>query len=246
MKKLLITVTACLSILCCRAQGNEPVSTFANLKSLKVLESITVFHPATGVEIINKACRLLPAGDPYRQTGDTPDGDDILVLRMKLETAGTKTYSVLYTNGPSEDPAFMFGDEEGQIIATLGGTSLYLPGNGSVYTSGHTNTSFNKRSKFRLKNGNFEEVPQAYYYVGLKTKTAKDITLYADREETQAVAVVPAGTEVEVLLAEFRDSDGGYERFLIRSPFGLVGWFGITTYNLGEPPVLPGIYYAGD
>jgi hypothetical protein len=165
---------------------------------------------------------------------------------MKIGESNSQALTVLYSDGPSADPEFIFANSNGEQIESLGGVELYLPGNGYVYTTGHANTSFNKRSKYLFNGTKFIEVKQPFYYVGLKTKTTKAITLYADKSQKEIVGSVPIDTEVEVLLAEYSQNFGGTEYFLVKTPFGLVGWIGFVTYNLTEGTPLKGIYFAGD
>ncbi len=114
-----------------------------------------------------------------------------------------------YTDGPSGDPAFEFyrykSNQDSELLFELAGTEIYVPGNGAIYTAGHTNNMFFQRKKFIFYNNSVTEVPQAYYYVGLKTKTLKSIQLYSDYECKIKLAVVSADSEVEVLVSEFTD-----------------------------------------
>ena len=224
----------------------DQVSTFAHLKELKLSNGYKVFYPEAGTIVFNTLVTQLPSSDPFHSNGEGEDGGNIKILRMKLGPSDAESLTVLYTDGPSADPAFIFANNNGDIIEILGGTELYLPGTGSIYISGHTNTAFNMRRKFNYKDGAFTEVKQAYYYVGLKTVTTREVTLTTQMGGGEAVAVLPANSEVEVLLALFQPSTGDFEYFLLKTPFGLTGWYGIKTYMLGEEPPIKGIYWAGD
>ncbi len=228
------------------AQGDQNVSTFANLQTLTLKNGIIVHYPKTGATVINKYCKDLPKSDPFYISSEDYDDGRIIVLQMKIGEKDPQALTVLYSDGPSDDPEFIFAKSNGEQIETLGGLELYLPGNGYVYTTGHTNTSFNKRSKFSFNGAKFIEIKQPFYYVGLKTQTTKAITLYADKSQKDVVGSVPINTEVEVLLAEYSQNFGGTEYFLVKTPFGLVGWIGFTTYNLIEGTPFKGIYFAGD
>lgn len=234
------------SIITSFAQVEQNVSTFANLQTLTLANGIKVHYPKSGCVLINKYCKDLQKNDPFYTSVDDYDEGRILLLQMKIGVNNSETLAVLYSDGPSDDPNFIFSNNNGKQIESLSGTELYLPGNGYVYTTGHTNTSFNKKSKYYYDGNNFIEIKQPFYYIGLKTTTTKAITLYADKSQKEIVANVPINTEVEVLLAEYTQNFGGIEYFLVKTPFGLVGWIGFNTYNLIEGTPLKGIYFAGD
>ncbi len=173
--------------------------------------------------------------------------DDEMIVIKVLETAiaGSvgERYTVVFDEGPSDDPGFIINrllpDGRQQEAGYLGGFELVIPGNGYVYVSGHTNTMFNTRRKYTLKKGSLREVAQPYYYVGLDTVTTQTISLYSDTGYKTKVAGLPAGYKVEVLINSGED-------YLIKTPFGLTGWLKIPeNVMLHETPV-KGIFFAGD
>jgi hypothetical protein len=244
--RLLFTSTLIIVTLTSWSQNNQTVSTFANLKTMTLEGEIKIHYPEAGTEVFNIKCNQLPKDDPFYGEDDTPDGQNIKALRLKIGPSDAQAVTVLFTEGPSMDPAFIFARADGSWITNLGGLELYISGNGYVYTVGHTNTSFNKKSKYFFNGEEFKEVRQPFYYIGLVTTTTRNITIYADKNEEEAVATIPANTEVEVLLAEYSQKFGGFEYFLVKTPLGLVGWVGFQTYNLSEGTPLKGIYYSGD
>jgi hypothetical protein len=143
---------------------------------------------------------------------------------------------VTYDEGLSADPSFSFlkkKKDKYEFFFSLSGTKLFLPGNGNIYVEGHTNNYFNERRKFRLKNDSIIEVRQPFLYVGLKTKNSKTVKLFGDKEQNNIVATLSPESEIEVLL-----NDG--EFYLIRTSFGLVGWW---KFDYG---IIKEVFYYGD
>lgn len=169
----------------------------------------------------------------------------IRVLKTKIDSKSNYLYEVEYFEGMSVDPGFtLIKSENGQRkeIYTFGGTRMIIPGNGYIYTDGHTNTVFNERKKYRFEDDKVVEVPQPYYYIGLKTKTNKEIKIFSTKKMNNEVAKLTKGTEVEVILNE-----GEY--YLVVTKFGLVGWFKpgfIQPAGLDHKSDITGLYFKGD
>ena len=91
--------------------------------------------------------------------------------------------------------------------------------------------------KWKFDGVEFVEVDQAFYYVGLKTKNTEPITLYSDEKLTKEIAHLPANAEIEVVL--YND-----KKYLIKTSFGLLGWFyfGNSSLRCYE---IPDIWFAG-
>jgi hypothetical protein len=159
--------------------------------------------------------------------------------KTKIVRNSEKYYHIMFDWGPSYDPNFsIYTVENGEavLIGSISATRLYIPGNGNIYAEGRQNQIFNVRQKFKIKNGKIEEVKQAMKYVGLKTTTNELIKLSIEKESSSNIAVLPKGAEVEVLLNE-----GNY--FLIRTSFGLVGWW---KWSYDKNNVIEGLYLSGD
>ena len=88
----------------------------------------------------------------------------------------------------------------------------------------------------------------------MKGKLLKPVKLYSKKNnQGELIATLPAGYEIEVLLAE---ADAGKDEYgeaklpmnyLARTAFGLVGWLQLTdddTYHMF--PVVKGLGYYGD
>ena len=155
------------------------------------------------------------------------DDRGIRVLITNLAKNSPVRYLIVFDPGPSGDPEFIIyeiKDNNEQKLISLPGEELIIPGNGVLYTSGSTDMMFNTRKKFHLHDGIIEEVQQPFYYVGLITQVNKSIILYEDLSYKKAIAQLPEGSSVEVLINKGNN-------YLIKTPFGLVGW---SKINYGE------------
>lgn len=84
-----------------------------------------------------------------------------------------------------------------------------------------------------------EEDHQPFYFVGLKTKVKKLIVLYGDLSYEKPIAQLPKGSQVEVLINKEND-------YLLKSPFGLVGWLKINYGEQCGSESVEGICFHGD
>lgn len=210
---------------------------FSYLKKLNIGSGDYLFikyNPKT-TTLINKELHKLEKNDPLYD--ENPMGS-IKLIETKLNS--TTAYSVVYNPGPSADPTFRFykkgSDKQAFSISAL---AVYIPSNGSIYSEGHVNNTFNTRKKFVVENGKFREVEQPYYYVGLETETLKPITLYRTENLKRELASLPADYAIEVV-AHNKDTD----LYLIKTGFGLLGWVDVkSTYG---DLTIEGLRFAGD
>jgi len=163
------------------------------------------------------------------------------VITTKLAPDAEETFLIIFDPGPSADPNFQVvrGTEptDDTYLVSMNGLELTIPGDGFIYVSGHTNTTFDQRRKYRVTDTGLEEVPQPFYFVGLATRTLKPVRLRSNAGG-EDVATLPAGTPVEILLN--REDD-----YLIKTPEGLVGWF-TEELTTQDPEHFEGLYYRGD
>ncbi|HTO35730.1 MAG TPA: hypothetical protein VLZ72_05800 [Flavobacterium sp.] len=152
-------------------------------------------------------------------------------------------YLLSFTMAPSADHAFSFfkknGDKYDYSFSILG-KQIFIPGNGFIYVSGHTNNWFNKRRKYKIQEGEISEIEQPHYYVGLKSVTIRPIVLYSDKNENNEVAHLPSNSRVEVVASE---SQNNQEYFLIKTSFGLLGWWKLDHFY---EPAINGLFFNGD
>jgi len=162
-------------------------------------------------------------------------------IETKLENSATSIYLIDWYPGPSEDPTFIISMKSGKDEVEVGGINakeLIIPGNGYIYSSGHTNNMFNTKKKYKIENEKLVEIKQPFYYVGLESFTLMDTVIYRDVKQKQEVARLPKNTKVKVLVSAEDDY------YLISTDFGLTGWLYI--YPGQNSRVIEGMYYAGD
>ena len=199
-------------------------------------------YNSTTTVVFNKKLKDLDKLDPLYPDYELIE-DDIKTIKTKIDNSSTDEYYVVFTFGLSYDHAFIFykSDNFDSVAFIIPGLKLYIPGNGCVYVSGHTNNYFNVRKKFQLINNELIEVKQPFYYVGLKTKTLKPIKLYDSKEMVNVIASLPEDYSIEVLL-----SDGDYSTlFLVKTDFGLTGWIDLD-YILKKPDKIDKLFFNGD
>lgn len=161
------------------------------------------------------------------------------VLDTRIDRTSRDRFTITYTDGLSADPGFLISPVgTDMIVGDIWGLELFVPGNGAVYVTGHTNNHYNQRKTFVLKNGKLVEIRQPFYYVGLDSKAKQDITIFSDKSEKEPVASIPSGAQLTVLLNEG-------EHYLIKTPMGLVGWARFVDHGQGAE-LIEGLYYRGD
>lgn len=232
--KLIAAVLLLLVFSVSTALAADPGQAFGNLK-LFDLEGIRFYYLPESSRLVNET------------EGDNEDEIKVRVLVTKLDIDRPEEYLVMFDHGPSEDPSFALFRIQGDKLVPLkdekgedfwvAGLDLILPGHGSFYVAGHTNNMFDMRRKFTVDGGVVREVKQPFYFVGLDSETTEDINLYASTRLDKAVAFLPQGTKVSVLL-----NQGDY--YLLKTNFGLVGWIKVAEYAYETP--IKGLRYAGD
>lgn len=167
------------------------------------------------------------------------------LIRVKLNSKDSEKILVCVTDEPSDDDAFVFFREKAgkyEFINGIYGQKLYIPGNGNLYSV--SLEYYNVKRKYQWNGSKIEEVPQPYYYVGLKTKCTKALILFSDYNCQNKLAVVPPNSEIEVLV-----SDKEEQKYLIKTPFGLVGWWPYEGKAFPEKETdnpIPGLWLRGD
>jgi hypothetical protein len=160
-------------------------------------------------------------------------------LDLKL-SAEDKDYLVLRCDsGGSNDPQCVFSasqDPEQPGVA-IPGTLFVIPGDGCVYSGGHTNTMFSARALHCRKGAELQPVAQPFSYAGFRSKALRKLTLYADKQKSGIVTTIAPGGFVEVVL-----QDG--DVFLLRDSFGLTGWTGLEISQ--QATDIEGFFYNGD
>ncbi|MFW6224082.1 MAG: hypothetical protein ACOC4R_00330 [Bacteroidota bacterium] len=239
MKKVLILNVVLFMLLaaCDKKGGSDKPETFSHLETLKVesdkdkgaSSDVMIYYDKSITTVLDEK---LSENDPLYSE---PTPDDHKLIRTKINSGSSEEYMILFSFGVSLDPHFRIYHND-KHIGSVSGWELYVPGNGFLYTRGHTNNMFNQRRKFRFSGNSITEVKQPAYYVGLNSTTTKAIKIFSNKSLNNVLAELPSGTEVEVLVNE-----GPY--FLVKTPFGLAGWIKPEPM---EDSGIEGFYYAGD
>lgn len=220
-----------------QSRSTDETEPFDYLKKIEIGGDIFIKYNESKSTVYNKPLNELDK--THQMYSDSPFGEELLV---KTEIASGEEYYITYSPGPSADPTFIFtkvGDNNASGFS-VGALQLYVPANGAIYTAGHTNNMFNTRKKYTLRGGKFEEEPQPFYYVGLKTEPLETIKLYESTQLRNEVASLPEGYDIEVLI-----NKPGTDLFLITTKFGLTGWVKAKN-GFNGPPNIKGIYLSGD
>jgi len=162
---------------------------------------------------------------------------DTLVAECSLLAKGKDLFKLEYSSGPSVDPSFtivgLYGGRD------LSGTDMAIPGDGFFYVWGHTNSLFNKRRMYTIKENKVVEAQTPYYYVGQESEVLMPISLYRSRNLEDRIISIPKGETVEIIL-----KDGSY--YLLKTSMDILGWWKPAN------PIGPGLrelkslYFAGD
>lgn len=174
--------------------------------------------------------------------GPEHEGEPLVTraLKTRIDRAKSEEVFIDFDPGPSADPSIVVtrvGSKE--PAGYISGLEFYIPGTGAIYASGHTNTMFDTRRKYVLQVNELVEVKQPFYWVGLESKAKKDLVLYSGKDWKETVARIPKGSALTVVLNE------GENWYLIKTPFGLVGWLKIDGGSQ-EADTIEGLYFRGD
>jgi hypothetical protein len=191
------------------------------------------------------------------------DAQKIKWLKTKIASSSAEYY--LY-----EDPGASGDNSIGFYIKTKNGVfvnvgttavGLKIPGDGFLYTKSHINEFFVTYRKYKINDkGMIEEVPQQQFYVGLKTKSNKIITVYTATDLKDVAFKIAKGSGVYVDSFIQSDITTGRGLFFVKNADGKTGWVSIedtganmqcviskTGEVLSSPETsLPGLCYFGD
>ncbi|HEY0230132.1 MAG TPA: hypothetical protein VGC55_02670, partial [Dokdonella sp.] len=120
--------------------------------------------------------------------------------------------------------------------------------NADIYVYGQSDTLYDHRRLFRYDGKRYVEAAQAFRYVGIEGVTKSTLALTADKggNMQHALATLPAGTKLTILLnPSSENEDGENPDYLVKTREGLVGWAHIPSQPDGKT-VVEGLYFAGD
>jgi hypothetical protein len=187
-------------------------------------------------------CELQDKPHPEK---DEYDSAGILIERpLRSQLLGKKGgyFIIDCDSGPSADPSCtIYKEHDNKLTKVFFGSGTYFifPGNGIVFSGGHTNNMFDARQKYQWSGKEFEIVEQPFNYVGLDTVINTTINIYSSTNYSKSIAKLPKGSRILVLLNKNND-------YLLKTPFGLLGWFRMAGYVTDQNTPIKGLYYAGD
>ena len=216
-------------------KDKEPAAqAFPGLKTLAIPEKDTPFpgqvaYDAALAEVIDLPLPLEEGAPEVRR-----------MIATRLNRDAEARYLIDFDPGPSADPSFIITDEKsGQQLGTIAADSLALPGNGFIYSRSRSNHLHTEQRKYTVRDGKLVEIEQPFSYVGLESKAKVPLTLLAKKDGGDVIAKIPEGDALQVVIR-----DG--EHLLIKTRFGLVGWWKMKTDVMADNAEIEGIYYAGD
>jgi hypothetical protein len=228
-----------------QAEDRTKSGAFALVPSAQRLVKEVVFDPAIQkiTIVTDKALARepkLPADEAKHQKFYDEAGVTMAYpLDVKL-SADDKDYLVLRCDsGGSNDPQCVFSDSQNpeKEGVAIPGLLFVIPGDGCVYSGGHTNTMFSARALHCRKDGKLQPVAQPFSYAGFQSKALRPLILYAEKQKSGIVTTIAPGAFVEVVL-----QDGDF--FLLRDGFGLTGWAALE--NSQQAVDIAGFFYNGD
>lgn len=215
---------------------------FDYLTTLKLEDEVLIKYDPRITEVFNTELGKLPSDDPFHYSSNEPPAHDIKLLTTKIDKNSDNKFCVVFSWGPSFDPEFKIYEESDpkNAIFRIQAKKLYINGSSSVYSEGHTNNFYNHRKKYSFKNGQFTEVAQPFYYVGLNTESSAPLTIWQSPQMQKEVARIPANYPIEVLV-----NQEGSNMYLVKTDFGLTGWVELKGMMRGQTNI-KGLFYAGD
>lgn len=244
MKRLitiLIIITTAISL------NGQDLQCFPSLTRISIDTTYQVFfnYNSKSTFLINKPCYQLPKNDPLFCNQDSIYIPWIIIGKYHNQ-ALNDSLTIIYSQGPSDDPGFVMETSEQKTIRHFSCIEFSIDDNGTIFTSGHVNNLFNRKRKFEINQDTIIEFKQPFYYVGLKGKTLKGITLYSGKSGDEVIADVPEECEIEILLGEPNVKDFEIDYFfLVRTNDGLVGWLRLKAEDISGS-ILTELYYNGD
>ena len=148
-----------------------------------------------------------------------------------------------YTEAPSDDPTFI-AVLNGKIILEEVGSTLHFKEN-TLYIEGNANSYFDKKRKFQFIESRYQEVIQPFYHIGIEGNLNYPIQIYKTDKFLEKVAYLPKDYEIEVLMGKTGGEYNDLEKVLIKTEFGLMGWFNFKEVAFGKP-LIDGLQYIGD
>ncbi|QJE95790.1 hypothetical protein [Luteolibacter luteus] len=223
-----------LALATAQAADKSPAIPFPGLATLKVSDGDGPFaqqvaYDASLAKVINK---------PILHEEGAPDVTRL--ISTKLDRTAKTSYFIDFDPGPSADPSYIVKDEKsGEPVGMIPADLIAIPGNGFIYARCRSNVMHTEQRKYGMVEGKLVEIEQPFSYVGLDSKAKVALTLTSKKDGGEEIAKIPAGDSLQVVI---RDD----EHLLIKTQFGLVGWWKMNPSVMHDNAEIEGIYYAGD
>lgn len=231
--KTLFYILTLLIINCATAQFKFPDLTYLNIESSN-LNGVFGFSKSLNFQVINKNC--IEFKDCYQY-------EDPTTLIGKLNLDDNSVIEFHYTESPSDDPTFIAVKNK-KVILESSGNRLHLKGK-ILYIEGVGNSYFDKKRKFQFDGLEFKQVRQPFYNIGVEGKLNFKIDIYETENFKNKVATLPKGYIIEIVLGKTGGEYDDLETILIKSEFGLLGWYNFKNISFGEQ-LIDGFYFHGD
>lgn len=192
------------------------------------------FKETLDFELVNKLCEDSDECFKY---------EDRTTLIGNWNVNDSTKVEIHYTEAPSDDPRFI-AVLDGNVILEETGSILHFKGN-ILYIEGKANSFFDKKRKFQFVKNTFKEVNQPFYHIGIKGRLNFAIEIYQTDQFKKKLAALPKDYKIEVLVGQTGGEYNSLEKVLIKTEFGLVGWFNFKDIAFGQP-LIDGLYYHGD
>ena len=237
-----VVLTGMLWMLSAQAFGQSPSDAPLPLSQLQIHDEFLQPYFPDGLFIAFNPTLATVLQHPIEDASFREPGDPLTtrLLETRLAPHDDDRYVIDFSPGGSLDPTFLISRDDGHALQEIGqvfGLNLTVPGDGYLYVSGHTNTTFNQRRKFAIHEDTLIEIPQPLYYVGLETHVKDILVIYTDLTCVTPLAELPQGTTITVIA----NTDNFY---LIKTPNDLLGW---VQLDVGQDDTLiEGLFYFGD
>jgi hypothetical protein len=243
MRKFILTITYLTITLSVLGQTSVPRKSFDKLSTIKIKkydEATVTLDNATSIIYNSTFIEIKQKPKSFILEDFECEANSIILADVLLDSKSQKRALLTFDVCP-EYEFNLYDLETKKVIATFYALNIIVSGNGAIYTSGHLN-EFNLRRKYTYDGKTFKEDKQPFFYIGLKSVTLKEVKLFSDKELTTPLAVLSAGYEIEVLLAEQPFDNKVY---LVRTSFGLTGWAALKAEQYKSIDI-EGLFYNND
>ncbi len=187
-------------------------------------------------ELINEDCDKL--------NNECYDFGDHLWLLGKWEINKDEYLEFYFSEGSSDDPQIVVVLNDEVVLESFGNI-FHIKGL-TLYVEGNANSYFDIKRKYVFENKEFKEIKQPYYYIGIKGKLNYPISLYKSENFLQKIADLPKGYEIEIILGKTEGKYNELESILIKSEFGLLGWYNFKNNLSNDESIIDEFYFNGD